>query len=109
MALRDVSELMLMREIAVCFSQATDMHRRDLRKCLQHMVRTDLVAAIWWERQAMGEKEDFTAHPSPRAISGPSRLAIGNGSFFHKAIRAWYCSLVGSASRASCPGAVQLA
>jgi len=58
------------------------------------------------------EKEDFAghaAHPSPRAISGPSRLAMPSGSFCQAAISARCFALVGSASRVSSPGAVQTA
>ncbi len=88
MAGRYRRQFVFMGKIRLAFGKAPDMHRRQLRQRLQHMVRTDLVATVGRERQAMGEEEDITLHPSPRAIIGPRRLAIGNGSRFHSAIRA---------------------
>ena len=70
---------MLLRHVCGIVRQRADMHRRDLRKAAQDVVRTDLVAAIGRERDPVGEEQDF-AHPNPRAIIGPMRLASGSGS-----------------------------
>src|SRR5690606_13704731 len=48
-------------------------------------------------------------HPSPRAIRGPRRFVTESGSRFQRAMRAIWRELVGSVSRGSTPGAVQLA
>jgi hypothetical protein len=39
------------------------------------MVRADLVAPIRRERDAVRQEQDLGHQPSPREISGPSRLA----------------------------------
>src|SRR5690606_22257633 len=74
----------------------------------QYVVRTDLVAAVRWKWHPVGQEQD-AAHPRPRAIIGPSRLASDSGSLRHTAILAACRSLWGSASRGGAPGAVQLA
>ena len=77
----------LSRAVGPGFGEAADMHGRQIGERLQHVMRADLVAPVGRERQPVGEDQDF-AHPSPRAISGPSRLATASGSRFHSAMRA---------------------
>ena len=102
-------ELRFLRAVGQGFGKARDMDRSQLRQRAEDVVRADLVAAVGRERHAVREEEDFPAHPSPLAIAGPRRLASASGKRRHKAIRAACFALVGSASRGSAPGAVQLA
>ena len=90
-------------------SKGRDVDRGQADQVPSDMVRADLVAAIGRERHPVREEQDLAHQPSPRAICGPIRLAIGNGRRFHSAIRAACLALVGSASRASAPGAVHCA
>ena len=73
--------------IAIIVGKAADMHRRDLRQALQHMAGANLVAAIGRKGNAMAQEQNVAAHPRPRAISGPIRLATGSGNFLHRSIR----------------------
>ena len=84
---RDLRQIGGEAHVAIIIGEAADMHRRDLRQALQHVAGADLVAAIGRKGHAMAEEQDVAAHPRPRAISGPTRLATGSGSFFHRSIR----------------------
>ena len=66
--------------------ESADMDRSQPGQRLEDVVRTDLVAAIGRKRDAVRKEQDFAAHARPRAISGPMRLASGNGRRFHAAI-----------------------
>ena len=84
----------VLRHIVRGFAKAGDVDRGERGEVAQQVVRTDLVAAIGRERHAVRQEQDLTragadvAHANPRAISGPTRLAMDSGSFCHTAILA---------------------
>ena len=57
------------------------MDRAERRQMPEQVPRADLVAPVGRIGDAVGEEEDLRHQPSPRAISGPSRLASQSGSF----------------------------
>ena len=70
----------------VTLGKTANVHRGKARQRLQQMVRTDTVAAIRWKRHTVGKEQNLPHHASPRAIHGPSVLAMGSGSFFQSSI-----------------------
>jgi hypothetical protein len=76
-----------MRGVVLVVGEAGEMDAREPRQVPQHVPRADLVAAIRRKGDTVGEEQDVTHQPSPRASVGPSALASHSGSRRHSAIR----------------------
>ena len=80
-----------------------------LRQMPQQVPGADLVAAIGRIGNAVGEEEHLRHHPSPRAMTGPIRLAAQSGSFCQAAIFSRYLGSSGLISRTAAPSAARTA
>ena len=88
------------------------MHRTVRSERAQDMIAADAVPPVGRKGHAVREKEDLApgcrcagcrAHPRPRAIHGPIRLAIPSGSFRHSPTCSRYLGLSGLMSRGGAP------
>ena len=88
--------------------RSDDVHRAQRRQRLEQMPRPDTVTAIGRIGKPVREEQDVgSAHPSPRAISGPMRLAIGSGSRCQARTCRLYFGSSGLTLRRAWPGATR--
>ena len=67
----------------VTLAKTADMYRPQSCQGFQQVMGADAVTPVRWKRHAVREKKNAPHHAKPRAIHGPTVLAIGSGSFFH--------------------------
>ena len=72
--------------VAGIIGKGSNMHRCHFAQAPQYMMRPDFVAAISGPRDTVSKKQYLAHQPSPFAIQGPNRFAIGSGNFCQSAI-----------------------
>src|SRR5436853_2994143 len=95
--------------VALVVGEAGEMHPAEPGEVPQLVERADLVPPVGRIRDPVGEEEELGHQASPRAITGPSTLARGSGSFCQSAIFSRYLGSSGLIARGSAPSAVRRA
>ena len=97
----------VVQRVVGVIGQATKMHAPGFREVLDQVPGADTLTLVRRIRKTMGQEQHSTlvAHPNPRTINGPIRLASGIGSRFQAAMNNRYFGLSGLISGIAAPGA----
>src|SRR5436190_10651849 len=98
-----------MRRVGLVVREAGQVNLCVTAEMLQHVPGPDLVAAVRRVGNTMGEEQELGLHPSPRAMSGPSRFAAQSGNFCQAAIFSRYFGSSGLIARGASPSAMRTA